>query len=195
MTRFPIVVMLLAALAVPTVASTAPGDGVGRERLEELRNRRGGEAAARNEQRFLDGLAVHDPERHRKVVEIRASRPIMYRQLLRQSGQELRMRNTDPESWGRLERVIDTTYALKQQLDAYETGSDKERAKLQPQVEETVGTLFELRQEQRKAQLREMEAKLERLRSDIEARDARKDQLVDDFTTRLLRAVERGGER
>ena len=105
------------------------------------------------------------------------------------------MRNTDPESWGRLERVIDTTYALKQQLDAYETGSDKERAKLQPQVEETVGTLFELRQEQRKAQLREMEAKLERLRSDIEARDARKDQLVDDFTTRLLRAVERGGER
>mgnify|MGYP002877315007 CR=1 FL=1 len=71
----------------------------------------------------------------------------------------------------------------------------EERAKLQPQVEETVGTLFELRQEQRKAQLREMEAKLERLRSDIEARDARKDQLVDDFTTRLLRAVERGGER
>jgi len=192
MTRLPIVLSMLAALAVPTLGVTAPGDGALLERMQERRGARA-ERFERNEQRFLDGLSVRDPERHSKVVEIRTQRPIMYRQLLRNAGQELRLRNTDPESWSRLERLIDRTYELKTHLDAWEQADDKGRDKLRPRIEKDVGELFELRQEQRRAQLAAMEARLERLRTEISARDAQKDEVVGEFTDRMLRLMERGG--
>lgn len=187
--RLPILLVALVALAVPTVGTTAPGDRPGIERRGGFEARR--QRAADNEQAFLDGLALKDAERHRKVVEIRSARPLMYRQLLRQVGQDLRMRNQDPEAWARVGQMIDLTYTLHGHLDDWESADEKGRRKLQPTIEQDVARIFEARQAHRRAQLALMEQRLQRLRGEIEQRDARKDEIVGEFTERMLSALER----
>lgn len=167
------------ALGAPTTVSAAPGDGIRAERREAMQGR------------FLEALRRADPERHRKVIELRDERPRLYGQLVVQAASMLRGRGEDPGARQRLGRTIDEAYTLHTQLDAFAIADEKARRKMRPEIEATVGRLFELRQEARRAQLAELEERLGRLRADIQARDGNKEQLVGTFTDTVLDAMEK----
>lgn len=193
-TRFPIFLLGLLALAAPTVGVSAPGDGprMGRPGAHGPRMERRGERREQRdvrEQRFLEALSLTRPELHTKVMEIRTDRPLMYRQLLRQAGQDLRIRTQDPNAWGRVEKMIELTHALKGHLDAWEAANERERRKLRVTIEADIAELFEVRQAHRRAQLALLEQRMERLRGDIAERDTQKDAIVSEFTDRMLRGL------
>lgn len=171
-------------LGTPVVVQAAPGDEPGMQR------RRGGDPGAR-EQRFLDLLQRRDAERHAKVMEIRRDRPALYRALVGQTAMQIRAGRGE-NSAGQVRTLIDEAYTLKGQIDAYEAGDARAQKKLVPEIQATVGRLFELRQQLRRQQLAAMEQRLERLRGEISDRDKNKDEIVEEFTDSMLGAVKGG---
>jgi hypothetical protein len=133
--------------------------------------------------RPLDLLAERDPERHRKLVEVREARPGLYRELIAGSGALIQAR--EGEGRERLLAMVDEVHVLHTRLTAYEQATGRDRDKARAEVEASVARLFELRQQARRAQLAALEARLAHLRSEIAQRDAARADLVDKFTDRV----------
>ncbi|MFK7928682.1 MAG: hypothetical protein AB8H79_10880 [Myxococcota bacterium] len=169
------------ALATPSFAFDGPPDSSG-ERAE--RPGRGPRSGAR-EQQFLNRLQARDPARYDKVVEIQRDRPRLYRALLGHTAQQLRAGGRG-EAMKKVQVLVDESYSLKTQLDAYAAADAKAKKRLSPEIQATVGRLFELRQQLRREQLATMEARLARLRSEIEEREKSKDTIVREFTDDML---------
>ena len=173
--------LLLGALLVagPALAAPPPGGA-------------GAPAAERDGGRALEALQRNDPERYRKVVEVQAARPGLYRELLRGVGGLALARNGGAEGREAVVAIIDEVYTLHTALTAFEQATGKAREKARADLEASVGRLFELRQQARRAQLAALEARLEQLRTEIAERDAARGTLVREFTDRLVEKSEPG---
>ena len=132
-------------------------------------------------------LQERDPARHAKLVELQEKRPYMVKTLIVPAARSLRPRDT--MTWSRFTAVLDTSYTLHTQLDASVAAKPKQREAIKADIEGTVGELFDLRQAARRDQLAQLEARLARLRADIDSREANKDTLVGTFTEEMLRKI------
>jgi hypothetical protein len=187
-----LLVVLVIGSGTPSPTAWAdPGDGpgVGQERRGLEGRRRGGQA---RDARLLEMVRRTDPGRHAKLVQLRDARPRLYRSLVLQAAQNLRHRAIDERAIPRFQETVDASYTLHEQLDAWIAADDKARRALRPEIEATVATLFELRQEARRVQLQVLEQRLERLRGEIDQRDQNKKELVDGFTVEMLDKVDGG---
>lgn len=181
----------LFGLTVPTVAMTGPGpgeEGAG-PASEDPAGRRGPRARGDRDggARLMAMLERRDPARHAKLTELAEGRPYLVKTLIAPAARTLRPR--DLAAWSRFTAVLDASYELHQQLDAYEAAKPKRREAMKSDIEETVAKLFDLRQGARRTQLAQLEARLAKLRADIDSREANKDTLVDTFTEEMLRKV------
>lgn len=176
--------LALAVLGGPVVAWSAPADtpSVAPEHGRVERPDRPGPP------RMLEVLRRHDPERHRKLVEVATARPALVRELLSGSGMLVGLRDDSAEGRRQVEQTLDAIYILHERLTAFEGATGEARAAASEQVEATVARLFDLRQQARRAHLEHLEKRLERLRDEISEREEARDELVEGFTARITGA-------
>jgi len=179
--------LILVGFAGPA-SGAAPGPA-GRPGVE----RPGFDRRDTREQAILDAIQAADPERHRKILEVRESRPRLYRAVIGQAAMSLRSRDEDVGAVARFGKIVDECHNLHTQLAAWEKASAADQARFRKDIEGTVGRLFDLRQEARRAQVAMIEARLERLRTEISTREAKKKELVDTFTRAMLGAEDDPG--
>lgn len=178
MSRLPFMSLpLLLILAVPAFAG--PGGGPP--------HRGGGEGPGfeHREARMLEAIERLDSARHKKVIEVREARPVLYRRVVVSAVRVLRERGEGGAE--HLGAVIDQTYELHTALNALDAAPAAQKETHRTRVEAAAGALFDLRQQARRAQLARMEERLERLRTEIESREGRRDELVRTFVERLDR--------
>jgi hypothetical protein len=183
---FGAVFLAVSVFIGPAVANPpAPGrPGVERPGVD----RPPGERRDAREQALLEAVQRTDPERYRKMMEVRAARPRLYRAVIGQAALTLRSREEDPGAVPRFAKIVDECHTLHTLLVTWEGASEQAKVPVRRDIEASVGRLFDLRQEARRAQIVVMEARLQRLRSEVAARDVRKKELVDTFTKAMLGA-------
>lgn len=176
--------LALAVLGGPVAAFSAPDDapGAAPEHGRMDRPDRVGPP------RMLEVLRRHDPERHRKVVEVAKARPALVRELLSGSGMLIGLRDDSAEGRRQVEQTLDAIYVLHERLTVFEAATGTARAAASEQVEVAVAQLFDLRQQARRAHLEHLEERLERLRQEIAEREEARDELVEGFTARITGA-------
>lgn len=145
-----------------------------------------GERLARIETMVLPKVQSLDAARYQKLLELKQNRPKLYRYMMMRHGRTLRHVGKDPGVAERFLRGIDLTVELGTLADGFHRLPVAEQSQRRVQLEGVLNAMFELRQEGQRQRLRAMEARLEKARSEIEAQDAKKDEIVQNRLNRVL---------
>lgn len=133
-----------------------------------------------------------DPERRQKLQEVRSQRPALHQELVRGSGMLANLREGDDRADELFGRIIDELHQLHQRLTTFEQATGREQQRARAAVAESVGRMFDLRQEARRLHLALLEERLAELRSEIDKREQQRTELVNAFTTRITTAPDGG---
>lgn len=175
-------------------AQAAP-EGV---RMEAHRGGQKGEAAdrlVRVESMVLPKVERLDTVRYQNLLTLKQKRPKLYRYMMLRHGRALRHMSKDPTVADRFLRGIDLTVELGDLADGYHQLSPSEQTQRRAALEDILNAMFELRQEGQRQRLRAMEARLEKARAEIEAQDAKKQEIVQGRLDRVLQVQKPRSDR
>lgn len=127
-----------------------------------------------------------DPEQHRRLLRLKTRDPVLYQRLLQRARGRIERNANDPEALRRGMAMRQLNAQLKALREDYRTASGNRRVELRQQMVRQGLALFELRQEERRARLRDLRRKLDNLQSEVDQREANKDRLVDEYIDGLL---------
>ena len=129
-------------------------------------------------------LEEHANDRYRKALELRDQDPEAYQAMLAKVARH--MESSDPERFAQKQRLKEAKGELHGLVEAYPTldgGAQREQREV---IAVLCDEIFELRQAQRRYQLEAMSEKLQNLTSEIDERDRRKQEILDEFVAELL---------
>lgn len=140
-----------------------------------------------HEDEILAWVEKFDADGHRKLLELKERDQRMYIGQLVRIARVIHRADRDPSvverhrEMRRLERLVDEIAA---DWDSYDAG---ERKTYRAQLEKLVGELFELRQQERRDQVAEFEAKIAELKREIGDREKERKDIIDDYVDQLVR--------
>ncbi len=140
------------------------------------------------EDEILAWVAKHDEDGHRKLLELKERDPRLYMGQLVRIAHIIQRADRDPavverhRKMRRLERRMEEIVA---DWGSYDSGQQKS---YRSELNNLVGELFELRQEERRAQVAELDAKIAELKDEIEEREKDRKAIIEDYVDQLTRA-------
>jgi len=152
--------------------------------MEQREQRR--EKLERIESFVLEKVKTLDSERYDVLIGLKTNRPRAYRHLMMRSGKALRMADKDPGIAQRFLRAIDLTAEMGNLADGFDTLSPAQQSRRRAKMNDVAAEMFDLKQEGQRARLAAMEARLEKARKELEAKQAAKDKIVQDMVHRIL---------
>ena len=187
---------LLLLLALPALAQRNPAERrnafreareAQREALAEAR----GDAAGRREE-VAAFVRQTFPDLSRRLERLRTENPTLFQlkrqEVAREALRLLELRERNPE----LFQLSVEEIGLRGELDRLAADCRRQREgaradELRAELREKVGRAFELRQRIKEGEVAELERKLADLRDGLERRSERRDELIDQKLTELLR--------
>lgn len=136
------------------------------------------------EEELMRHLEEYAPERFEKAKTLRESDPAAYRSMLAKVATHLE--KADPERLAMRQKLREAKLRLGELTEAYGELAKAEQKARRAEVETLCEEIFELRQEQRRLQLEKLNHKLADLSAEIEERDRRKQELIEEFVGELL---------
>jgi hypothetical protein len=125
------------------------------------------------------------PDRYQQLMKMRDTQPIAYIFALQRTARLLSQAD-DPRMGGA--RVIELEVQLTEMAVGFDALPAGEQARRRAEMEDIAGEVFDLRQEQRRIRLHDMERRLGTLTSDIGDREKRRQQLVEEYLDELIEA-------
>lgn len=139
-----------------------------------------------DEATLLRAVERIDPDQHRRLQRLRDRDPELYQTMLRRIRSRLERRASDPEALERGVAIRKLNGELRRLRNEYRTASGNRRVAIRATMVDRGLALFELRQAERRARLRDLRTKLDNLQSEVDQREANKDELVDEYVDGLL---------
>lgn len=142
------------------------------------------------EEEALSLLKETDPDRHERVLQLKESNPLMYRQIMngfaRQFRNLKRIKADDPETYERIlqERRMDRD--CRDLAEAYKSAEPDEQKRIENQLKDKLNILFDLRQKNRELEIQKLEARLQELKEKNRLRMASKQEIVENRFQELL---------
>jgi hypothetical protein len=165
--------------------------GVDARRSAQRDDRR--EKLERIEERVRRHVQRVDAKRYEVLLDLKSKRPRAYRHLMMKSG--VQHIGKDPEAEQRFLRAIDLTAEMGELADGFQELSEREKTRRRRQMRVVMSGLFELKQDAQRSRLAAMEARLEKVRKEIEMKETSKDQMVDRMVDRVLSPKPGRGDR
>lgn len=171
--------LLCSSLALAAPPTDAPGGGA--------RNAMSQEEVSELETEILDAVRAEAPDRYSELAALKKSDPDAYWRAMKRLGKVYRRHANDPETLQRQIRIRDLDLQLREKAKGFEALSASEQKARRAEMETTAGELFELKQAHRKTQLEHLQERISTLEAEIGDREARKDEIIDDFVDMLIK--------
>ncbi len=150
-----------------------------------------------HEQRMVDEVLAREAE---ILASVEQSDPAMYQRLQRlkeadsqayvvtlvRVARRVDRMNSNPESRARFQQIQELEARLKALAEAHGQAGSPEQARLRREMSTIALQLFDAKQAERRAQLSELEAKMQKLRDEIQERDAQRDALIEAYVDQLV---------
>lgn len=162
---------LLMAFALPPAYAADPGPLP--PRAEKWSRER--------ETEILDWVEERFPEKHDAMLRARSEDPPRYFKMLRRAGMLMESSDDDPKSGARVQRMSELDDKIRALTDGYAALKPAEQQKRRAEIRKLAEEMFDLRQELRRDKLKRLEQRLEDARKDVADRDAKKQQLIDEY--------------
>ena len=145
-----------------------------------------------DEKAMLGYLKKHAPPIHDRMVRARdrVSSKAEYQQYMERLVEVVsRHKGTDPASMARRQEMRAIEGEIRNRMEGADQWTAAERRAARADLEQLVGKLFALRQQERKEKLEKALARIEALRTEIAERDAAREDIIDQFVGDLLDPV------
>jgi len=149
--------------------------------MEERRDR-----LMEREGELLALVKEHAPERYETLVGLKTTDPEAYMRTLRRIAKVYRETGGDEVAVGRKIEMHSLERELHELAGDFSSLSASDQKARRKQMDELGSTLFTLRQEDRRANVVRLEARLEELKAEIEEREKNEDELIDRFIDHLI---------
>ena len=189
MKKFGLLAIICSMLSTSSVElATASPDGPQARPSMDERQRTGDrrEKLERMEAKILSHVQRADSARYETLMFLKTNRPRAYRHLMLQSGKMMKFADRDPNIESRFFKAIDLTAEMGTLADDFHSLTPGQQAKRRVKMENVASQMFELKQDAQRARLAAMEARLEKVRQSIAAKDAEKDDVVDKMVDRII---------
>ena len=153
--------------------------------------RRGVELRA-HEDEILDRLKTESPRRYENLMRLKEDFPELYPQALRRTAGALRARDVDPASAQRAERSQELRGELRELAQGFGELSKGEQKGRRSQMEALGNELFDLRQAELEGRLAAAEKKLADGKAKLDAREARREEIISTHLDRLISGPNEG---
>ncbi|MEM6930375.1 MAG: hypothetical protein AAF602_25785 [Myxococcota bacterium] len=173
--------MLTAALAAPGEPSTVPPKTILGPDVAVT------DDAPVDEAKLLATVRELDPVQHQRLLRLKRRDPVAYRTVLRRVARKMERASRDPDSLARALEIRRINQALLALRDQYRAASGDRRVAIRAEMVTKALGLMELKQAERRARLREMQDRLDKLQAEVDEREATKDRLVDEYVDGLLK--------
>ena len=138
------------------------------------------------EEAILEMLQEHDPSMYERLQRLKERDPHAYTAQLVSVARRMERLRQNPEARARFEEIRNLERQIRTQADEISGLSGTEREAAVVLVTELVEHLFEAKQAERRFQLTELRARIERLEKEIAERDTERDmrtrQYIDQLT-------------
>ena len=176
----------LAPMAGPAWASPESGPQQGRRADRGGRRGSGFERIQHLEEELLGRVRANSTQQHKRLLELKTSQPRLYRRALTQLHRAVQRRHKDARSLPRFFEMADIHMQMMDLATSYANLPPSEQTAARRDLDALASQLFELRQEERRVRLAEVEERLERLRSELTDRDEDKERIVDEYVDDYL---------
>ena len=180
-----ILVLLCCLVGLPALAGppglAPPGDRRGPptpELLEEVKAR---------EVEILAVVKENDPGRYELLMDVKEEDEKGYWRQMVHVARMVERFHGDPEFAKRSLDMRDLQKKIKAHVRLWEAADEDEQKQLRQEMVAMTETLFELKQEERRQRLTELQDKIQKLESDIEDRDQNKNAKIDEYLESLVR--------
>jgi hypothetical protein len=180
-------VSLAVLAASPALAQPPPdehrwGRGEG-HRMERGRRWGTDTVTAEEEQQAKEILARLDPDRLERLLAIKTVSPRRYNMYMRKAlwlGHRLRASEGDTAAWRRIQRMFGLESEVAELSGRYrESISDQEKVTIRAELVEKLSALFDLREDEKREEMKRLERRLAELGRIIEERSQNKDAIVE----------------
>jgi cysteinyl-tRNA synthetase len=177
---------MVLSLTLAGPALGGPGfDGVGdRGRIPAFSDE---EAALEDEEALLEIVAKHDPEQHERLLRLREVDRPAYLLALSRVAKVVERAKDDPEFRERRLSIQSKTQQVKELAREHRRLPAAEQPAARERIEQLVGELLDLKQQDRRARLDELRARLEQLQAEFDEREGDRQRRIDEHVDELLR--------
>lgn len=138
------------------------------------------------EAEILAWLKTADPEGHQRLLELKQTDPRAFVGGLVRAARLKDRAEDDPGVVARHQRMQELEQAIQERANTWKTQSAEARKKARPEIERLASELFEIRQQERRAHVAELQRRLEELEAEIEEREADRKSLIDAYLDQVL---------
>ena len=142
---------------------------------------------ARPTRAILATVEAHDPAMFRRLQQLKEIDQQAYVVTLVRVARRAERLRQDPDARARFELIRELEGAIRAMAEGYRDLSSADQAQRRADMEAAALRLFDAKQAERRAQLAELERKIEELREEIGERDADRDDRIDDYVDQLLK--------
>lgn len=164
------------AHAEPVASSAAPERSV-EDPLEEILSR---------EASILALVLANAPDQHAELLALKRTDRLGYVRELVRLGRALSNSRQDPEAVARWFAIRGKMQQLDRMARTFRGLPEEERAAHRAAIVEIASGLMELKQADRRARVAEIRARLETLQAEIEAREAQREEIIEEYVGQLL---------
>ena len=159
--------------------------GFGDDATEDARDIRVADVL-RREAELLAAVEQYDEEMYGRMLVLKATDRRSYVAALVKVARNVQRARRDPAFRERMQAMSTLQRQLRELAEGYPSLPDRKKPAARAELERLAGKLMDLKQADRRQRLQDMEARLAEVRSEIERREAERDQIIEEFVNRLL---------
>lgn len=141
----------------------------------------------RRESELLELVKRHDPTMHARLTRLASTNRPAYLAALVRVHRNVERARSDPAYRARVQAVRSKTAELEALTHDYRRGTAADRARIRPELVRAAGELMDLKQEDRRSRVQELQARLAELQAEIDRREQNREQIIEDFVDRMVR--------
>ncbi|MBX2797109.1 MAG: hypothetical protein KTR31_05560 [Myxococcales bacterium] len=138
------------------------------------------------ESELLEAVRRYDPTVHQQLLRLRDNDRKAYVAAMVRVARNVERARQDPTVMKRVMAIRAKSREVESLVRGFSRLSAPEQRERRKQITKLAGELMDLKQQDRRARMRQMQERLDALRSDIEQRDRDRARIVEQFVDQLL---------
>lgn len=140
------------------------------------------------ESKVLEIIKTNDPEFHKKIIALKGTDTVKYRQIIKMSFNFLSFaRNLEDKIIEKdIVRGISLEYDVRELGLKYEKAAEADKPKIKEEIKSKLNALFDIRTKVQELRVKRLENEVKELKSTVEKRKANKSQIVEQRLNQII---------
>lgn len=140
------------------------------------------------ESKVLEIIKTNDPEFHKKIIALKGTDAVKYRQIIKMSFNFLTFaRNLEDKTIEKdIVKGISLEYDVRELGLKYEKAADSDKSKIKEEIKSKLNALFDIRTKVQELRVKRLENEVKELKATVEKRKANKSQIVEQRLNQII---------